>query len=566
MNGTFVCSHPFPGRTAGLKEAHIDKANNLIEIKFRDPDSNRFWQTLNFVKSLQGRDFKPKLKTWIAPALEVNIRALKNAGFDFGPDEEACILSPEEEWKQVSLSDGAFPGLRPYQLDGIRFLDWRKGKGLVGDDMGLGKTVQVISYLKLHPEKRPALIVVPMSIKLQWVREFHKWDPDSSDTIIVLNGRTPYRIGGTDVYIINWDILFNWVGHEEKEYDENGKLIDSKTIWDGPLNDIKFQVVIGDEIQAIGNPKAQRTKALKRLAKSTSSFIGLSGTPIRSRPQQFFTVLNLINSKLFPNRWKYQMRYCDPKSNGFGWDFKGASNIEELHALVSHVMIRRRKKDVLKELPDKIRAIVPLQIEDQKDYKSQHEEFFSGTLTGIQLENQFDQLKFSAYNIKREAVTQWIKDFLDSDEKLVVYAWHRVVVENLQETFADIAVKLYGGTASEEREKVKKRFIEDENIRLFIANIQAGGLGIDGLQEAASNVAFIEFGFCPTDHLQAEDRLHRIGQKDSVNVWYLTAPDTVEDSLMKILDQKLKVIENLLDGTNPEGRDLFSELKKMHNL
>jgi SWI/SNF-related matrix-associated actin-dependent regulator 1 of chromatin subfamily A len=558
-----------------MKQATIIKEKNIIEIKWINWNKEEWRNTLHFVQSnIIGRDFIKARKIWVAPLLEDNIKTLRENGFVIFGDME--INSPElidesVNWCEIELPEDMFPDLRPYQLDFLRFMIWREGRGLCADDMGIGKTVEALSYLKLHPELRPALIVCPASIKLQWYREYYKWV--GRENVQTLSGRIPNNYWEDYTYIINWDILSSkkYIKNETKENIIKGKKVIKpgeviETIevgWINVLEKIPFKVLIGDEIQAIGDPGRFRTKAFKKLAKRIPHLIGLSGTPIRSHPKQFFTTLNLIAPDIFPNRQRYLESFCDPKFNGFGWTYNGASHTEDLHRIVKSLMIRRRKKDVLKDLPDKIRSVVPLEVGSLSEYNEQYENYRN--IEGkkyIEIENELKELQRSIFNLKKGMVVKWIKDFLDSGEKLFVGAYHRAVVEFLVEEFKDISVSIYGGTSAGDRDRAIQRFQKDDKIRLFIGNTIAAGVGIDGLQNVCSHAAIVELNGTSTDFLQFEDRLHRIGQDGCVNIYYLIAEGTIEDKLVKILDEGIKMIDAVMDGKVTESVDLLSELIK----
>jgi SWI/SNF-related matrix-associated actin-dependent regulator 1 of chromatin subfamily A len=502
-----------------MKKALLSKADNLLYVTFKLRDPIEWGATLNFVKTLPGRDFKPKRKHWVVPALKENIEALEKAGFEItgdGINNKKAIIDPKLEWEKEHINTIEFQELRDYQIDALRFLKWRNGRGLLLDKMGLGKTVQSLSYAKLYPSRRPILVICPATIKLQWKEQYKRWVGE--DNIRVLYGQNPYELNPEYSYIINWDILSQKIKTEKEKEVEVGWVIE--------LLKINFKIIIGDEIQKICNPGTNRTKAFTKLAKRIPDCIGLSGTPITSRPYQFFTALNLMNPLVFRNRWKFYERYCDLKSNGFGWSYKGLTNAEELHELVKPVMIRREKEEVEKELPKKNKIIIPIKLDGRE---------------------------------KVDIVIEWIKDFLDSGEKLVVFAWKRSTIEQINEAFKKVSVKVYGGTDIQEREENKKKFIVDNNIKLYIGNIVAAGVGVDGLQEVCSNALMAEFVHNPKDLEQAEDRLHRIGQGKSVNIYYLVSEQDREDYIW-LLDEKTEQISEVLDGKKAEKKELLGSV------
>lgn len=515
-------------------------------VRFSSRNTDAFRATLEAVKAIDGRQFVPRQKHWEVPV--AGRQELLAAGFPV-PEPVAPDTGPPA-WTVVRIPEDRVPELRPYQLDGLRFFTWRGGRGLLADDMGLGKTPQALCYLRINPARRPVLILVPATIKIQWERAWRRWVGNGKT--LVCYGRQPKRI--PDYYeavIINWDLIFDWLPS---------------------LIERKFEAIIADECQAVGSEGwtqrkakgSKRTAAFQSLVKANreAAVLALSGTPLRSRPAQLFTILNVLDADKFPKRYAFQWRYCDPKPNGFGWEFKGASHIDELHQKVKTLMLRREKEDVLTELPAKQRTVVPLEIDDMSAYAAKWEEIADTleTANGKQAREQIDALKFSAFSVKKDMAIRWIKDWLDdSGKKIIVFAYHRSVVEYLREEFPRSAV-VYGGLTGQARDRELTKFTGDANCNVLIANILAGGVGIDGLQNVCSNAAFVEFGWSSTDHDQAEDRLHRFGQQDPVNVYYLIAPETIDEELMEIVDRKAGMIKQILDGRVAGDQDLLGEL------
>lgn len=527
-----------------MKTAEALNDKGIFIIKFTTRDREEWGSILGLVKQLPGREFHTVGKYWTAPILPEVRRVLIAAEFDFiGGVPEVVEEQNNSEWKKVKINKELIPGLRPYQYTAIKFLLHRKGRGLIADEMGTGKTVMGLSWAK-YKNLFPILIIVPATIKIQWRREYRKWK-DKKENIEILSGKTPHPLSKKTSYIINWDILSNWV----KE-----------------LLKIDFTLVIGDEIQAIGNPKSLRSKAFKSLGKKAPEIVPLSGTPIRSNPRQFFPILNLLSPALFPNEWKYLHRYCGPKHNGFGWDYKGCTNGEELHDLVSKVMIRRSKEDVVKDLPKMTKVVVPLDDVSLAVYLKLEEKMkdeFAITTNKNRLKQMFDDLANSAFEAKKKSVVKWIETFIATGEKLLVGAYHRKVVEFLSDVFKTQCVTIYGKTTSSQREKAKENFINNENVRMLIGNIQSAGVGIDGLQKVCSNSATVELCWTPTDHEQFEARLHRIGQPSSVTSYYLLAPDTVEEEIAELIDQKYRSINQVVDGKEVEEADLLQNLLEL---
>ncbi len=429
-----------------------------------------------------------------------------------------------------------------------------------------GKTVQSLMYLKLHPELRPILIVCPATLKLNWKKEIEKWMTDN-EKVEVLQGRTAYEINDPTILIMNYDILGKTEIIEKEVKGELKKVkIISQDSWCYYLRSIGLKVIIADECQKISNYKAIKTKSFIKIKRRVKKFIPLSGTPIKNRPSEFFTVLNLLDPITFYDRWKYLQKFCGPKFNGFGYTFKGISNADELYKLIYPLMIRRKKEEVLKELPEKTTIVIPLECSDielEKYYKKYKEIFDKELNNKIKVKNEIEKLKQLAYAAKRDFVIQWIKDFLETGEKLVLFAVHIKVLDDIQKQFKDICVRIDGGVKVEDRQKAVDNFQTKKKIKLFLGQIRAAGEGIT--LTAARTVVHVELDWNPATHDQASDRTHRISQKaDAVFIYYLIANGTIEDDIIKLLQEKGKMLGKVLDGKESEfiDTDIYDDLIK----
>jgi SWI/SNF-related matrix-associated actin-dependent regulator 1 of chromatin subfamily A len=504
--------------------------------------------TVNQVKTLSGRKWHPASKYWSCPPSFENFEKLIEWGFNLN-DRAQKAWDKLNEAKNVQLD--VIPGFEkmyPFQLKGVEFIESKNGRALVGDEMGLGKTIQALGYLALHPELRPAVIVCPASLKLNWEKECYEWlgfgervyiaqgtkIPDSWDSFRMENN------GDENIIIINYDILDSWIDF---------------------LSLMQPKVLILDEAHYIKNTKAKRSKAVKKLAKKCQHVIGLTGTPIINRPIEFFAILNLLNPTEWNNRWSYAHKYCGAKHNGFGWDFNGSSNPDELNQALKRTMIRRLKSEVLPELPAKIRTVIPLEITNRKEYNNMVNELDESDSPAIQL-TRIEKLKQLVVEGKIKACINWITDFLESGEKLVVFATHKIVIHELFNSLGYyFPVKIDGSVSQLARQQAVEDFQNNPNCKLFIGNIKAAGVGLT--LTAASSTCFLELGWTPGDHDQAEDRVHRIGQEsDSVNTYYLLGKDTIDMEIAELLDQKRKVLDSVLDGTVTEETNLLTELMK----
>lgn len=533
-------------------------------------------QLVNKVKTLTDRRWNAEKKCWVAPICVDTVEKLQS--WDFQIDQ------PVLDWlskMKVKITDTPaakitdIDGLKlkpfPYQLEGIQFIESRGGRALIGDEMGLGKTGQALAWLQMHPEIRPVVIVVPATLKLNWVKEIKLWMSDACSHHIISGRYNGEELPKADIYIINYDILAVQKGSKTLR-GKNTPIYECRP----DIEALRAPVLITDECHQYKNSDAQRTKAIKHIAKKTKHILALSGTPILNRPIEMFNALSIVEPKLFPSFFKYAQKYCGAVYNGYGWDFKGSSNTQELHQVLTEtIMIRRLKADVLKDLPPKMRTVVPMELTNDKEYKKAENNFIAwvrGTLgeekakkaKNAEALTKIGELKRLAVKGKIDACIEWIEDFLESGEKLVVFAVHKFVIDAIMEKFKNIAVKVDGSVSTQDRQGSVDAFQNDDRIRLFVGNIKAAGVGITLTK--ASSTCFLELEWTPGIHDQAEDRVHRIGQDaDSVNAYYLLAAGTMEETIAELIDSKRRVLSQVLDGKDIETDSMLSELLQKYS-
>lgn len=514
------------------------------------------------VKTLSSRRYHSKGidKYWTCPILPKNIRALLNMGF---PVPEEIVAELDKHKREISFL-GLKKELRPYQVSGVtRMAGELDLRALLADEMGLGKTAQALAALHARRQDAlPALVICPASLKWNWAREVNMWLPDV--TVRVLGGfskRRSYKPRKNEIAIVNYDVLAN-------QKDKNGKL--KNMGWASILAGAGHKTIILDECHKIKNQKSKRNDAVRILANKIKYMIAISGTPIESRPAEFYPVLSMLDPRLFPNWWTFAHRYCGAVHTGWAWDFTGSSNIEELHSILTeNIMVRRLKKDVLKDLPAKIRSVVPVEI-NMKDYLKEENELRSylARLRNDEIPKdkknaeglaRIERMKQAAVVGKMAAAKDWISNYLDSDKKLVVFATHTFVLDELEKEFKSVCVRVDGSVSDKKRQECVDRFQSDEKVRLFLGNTKAAGVGIT--LTAASDTLTLELGWTPGEHDQAEDRVHRMGQEaESVNAYYLIARGTIEEEIAQLLDQKRQILEQVLDGKQASQSSLLKIL------
>lgn len=478
-----------------------------------------------------------------------------------------------------------------FQVKGVRFIEGRGGKGIIGDDMGLGKTWQASAVLKLHPEARPAVIACPATIKYKWQRELYRFAGIRSS---VLEGFKPFglklkiykekRGDGRgllthrwfnskekrkhfvadnfhriivkdetieqefpvlrDVMIVNYDILADWTDYIVRYH--------------------KPKAFIPDEFHWLSNPETQRAGFTEKLVASCDVIVPLSGTPITNRPIEFFPALHMVAPEEFPSYIDYAFAYCAPKKKfrGSGWDYTGASNLEELHERVSKVMIRRMKSDVLTELPTKARSVIPVDIDNRAEYEHARDDFLvwlAGT-NGIAAANRARRaeaivrvgaLKRLAAKGKISTVARWLEDWHnDTKEKFVMFGVNTEVVRGFAQLFPGSLVVDGKATAIKKQQSIDS-FQHDPAHWLINGNVKS--LGEGSTLTASSTVGFLQLGWTPGSRDQCEDRVLRIGQtSDKMNSLIFIGRDTVDEAHLDLLDSKAAIIGQVLDGDEAE--------------
>jgi SNF2 family DNA or RNA helicase len=446
--------------------------------------------------------------------------------------------------------------LMMFQAEGLMFLDDAGGNALIADQPGLGKTIEALAYLALHPDMRPVVIVCPASLKINWQREIDSW-METDEIWVIINSGKPYNLDNAGIVIINYDILKKWLPE---------------------LQRIEPQILIADESHMLKSKKSQRSKAAKELAAVVPHKILLTGTPVLNRPSELWNQLQIIEPNEYASSrfFNWHLRYAAAHKihigyNKTAWDFSGASNLDELAQSLKSIMIRRTKEQVLPELPAKRRSTVLIPIDNRKEYDRADKEFMAWLTeqkgaeaaeraSHVEQLAKREYLKQVAIKGKMKAAIDWIKTFLESGEKLIVFGTHRSTIESVMSEFSDCAVSVIGGMTAADKDRSVDAFQNDPDVRLFVGNIQAAGVGLT--LTAASNVAFLELADGPEMLKQCEDRAHRIGQDNAVNCWYLLAENTIDGKIVDLVESKREVIDQITEEEHGLGFDLFDLIKE----
>jgi SWI/SNF-related matrix-associated actin-dependent regulator of chromatin subfamily A-like protein 1 len=538
------------------------------------------------LRKLDSPVFDNRTRSWKVKATIKNCEDLLQIGFSFTEELESWYHKHSYKFYPEPSKNIRIRGLKkellPFQKEGISYVVSRNNRALIADDMGLGKTVQAIGFTQLIAYERPVLVICPSSLKYNWAKEIKEWVKDPSIYVVfgspdenksnaqIYDDIYVYRKGvaNNNFIIINYDIISN---EFKKSKDAEGKTIRTEikySKWIDYLKQIDIKCVIIDEAQYIKNKEAARTTAILTLTKDIPNILALSGTPIENKPIEFFTLLNLLNPYQFPNKMEYALQFCNATHNGFGWNFNGSSNLKELHQLVSQsIMIRRLKEEVLKELPPIRRITVDIDIDNRKEYNKAQEDIIAW-FRKKGLKKKADAAEKAKALVKINVLLQlslkgkikncieWIKTYLESGEKLVVFATHTQTLAILLKEFGHvikdpegIAVVVEGSTSAKTRQEYVELFQTNDKCKLFLGNLKAAGVGLTLTK--APNTCCVELGMVPGHHLQAESRVHRIGQTaDSVCAYYLVARGTIEEEIAHLLCTKNDVLKLTLDGTD----------------
>jgi SWI/SNF-related matrix-associated actin-dependent regulator 1 of chromatin subfamily A len=465
------------------------------------------------------------------------------------------VPSPTD--KQLAEAERLSEGLFPHQVDGLAFLLGRR-RSILADDMGLGKTRQSIMAMYQAANDGPWLVVCPASVKNNWKREIRIALGDDTEVHIV-DRKNPVPKDTTSWVVINYDILKRHLPD---------------------LESVPFAGLVCDEAHYLKNHTSQRSKAVRSLVASSPDDLivhCLTGTPLTNRPRDLFPLLQLVNHSLGRSFLSFAKRYCDAVKGDYGWITDGASNIEELTVQLHGTMLRRRKEDVL-NLPEKLRSWLTVQTpstgrtEARKFLKSVVAARDERDLGGTNSESSVALLGKLAPHRKKIAIakTKNTLEFVDGivaqGEKAVIYSCFTKPTTIMAEHYGDAARVLTGKTAANKRQAVVDDFQNDDGVRVLIANIIAGGVGIN--LTAARHVVFNDLDWVPTNHWQAEDRAYRIGQDHSVSVYYFAAAGTLDEFVSEVLKTKSQVIQAVVEGDSiaAEGARTTDVLAEIRNL
>ena len=432
-----------------------------------------------------------------------------------------------------------------FQKEGLDFLLKSSGNALLADEMGLGKTVETLSYVATEKQTFPVLVIAPLVTLTNWQREIAKFlkkksrngriiESESPSVTLIRTGKSK-QLPKTDIYVINYELLFKR---------------------NSDLSQLGIRTIVCDEVQNLRSKTTQKYKAVKKLAALPSVLyrIGLSGTPIYNHGSEIWPIIDIIKPGLLGNFKEFCEYFCyvNDKGKAIVLENKRASL---RHELQKHVMLRRKKSDVLKELKDKVRYKEVIACDT--DYYLEELDKIWKKLEQEQKDAETEFSKSAAYQraiqserqiagiAKLPHVINFVKNIMEIEESVVVFCHHRVIHKLLHESLQEFSpVAIIGGQTDSFRQGQIDKF-QNGGSKLMIAGLRAGNIGINLTR--AKYVIFAELDWSPAIHRQAEDRLHRIGQKNTVFAYYLIGNGTLDDHVADILVDKSFEIDAIMD-------------------
>ena len=510
-----------PFIVASIKEIQTNLPEQWKDLSFNKDETelNTGWVFSSYsVFKLLCEEFDPMVDDKVNEEME----AVRTQTEEQDVREEA-ISSIINQKLRMDIEVKSLLPLFPFQKEAVDFMDKVGGRALIADDMGLGKTIEAIGYA-VYKEYKRILIICPASVKENWVNEIKKFAGIDANNITETENRGGWEVIGYSNLVKYWDYI------RKEEYD----------------------LIVLDEAHYIKNGKAKRTKKTLALLKTAKDIVFLTGTPILNKPVEIYNIFNFIRPMNFWGSGGFAEKYCGLCQDNFGrWDYTGATNLDELKEKMCF-MLRREKKEVLEQLPDKTINIIETKMKSWADYKAIVDDFKEWLKANSLSDSALYAEALTKANYLKKIVVEnkdlkgQIDEFLENGRKLIVFSQYRTIIDELYEHYERQAVKLTGVTPVKDRQAIVDKFQADDSCRVFFSTIKAGGVGIT-LTEADC-VLFCDLSWTPADHAQAEDRAYRIGQKNNVNVYYLITPKTIEEGIWKMLKRKETMIKKIMEG------------------
>lgn len=508
-------------------------------------------------------------------------------------------LKLKEESLDISNEDFSFMKLSPYEYQkrAVKFFEVNDGISILGDSPGVGKSCSAISYATKHQKK--TLIICPASLKLMWKDEVEKFTYNKAHVFRYFPPKRSKEVNHSKdeslFHVINYEGLSSFIRLEYKHVCEGTKMdhntksfkrcgteiinLNKKMSTPCPacagtkfksrihgvqyfktnegelLDPDDYDLVVIDEFHRMKNPKTDWTQIIKRSLSVIPEKLLLSGTAIKSRPIELFAPLNFLDPKTWNDRHAYGVRFCAAFEDKFGWIYDGVSNTEELYGRISPMYLRRLKKDILPELPDKTFTDIRIELEpsEMKAYTKTETETKKIKLDDVEVEvpksfmEKIHQLKLLTETVKLDRAKEFISDIIDSNDKIVVFFDYLPTAKRIKDMFGDRAVIHTGSMNQAEKHESVKRFQTEKKVNVFGGTIMSAGVGIT--LTAANKLMFIGQPWTPSDGLQAEDRIHRANTAhDNVQIITYLCNDTIDIYINEFLKKKQQVVTKVLDN------------------
>lgn len=484
---------------------------------------------------------------WILDRYPLEIRSKAAWQKKAKPTKTHNITHAKHKLKLATPGDQFRGELLKFQRKGLDFLIKSNGNALLADEMGLGKTVQSLAYIATEKKAFPVLVVAPLVTLNNWQREIAKFLKKKSrngrlladehpTSIIIRTGRQE-DLDRYDFYIINYELLY------KRQTD---------------IANANIRTIICDEVHNLRSVRTKKYSALRRLASlpSVTRRIGLSGTPIYNRGSEIWPITDILKPGMLGSYAEFCEYFCYVNDKGKATVLENKRQTLRKQ-LQEHVMLRRKKSDVLKELKEKVRykeiidanttyyqneldRIWKKMEEEQKEAKT---EFIRSASYRRAIQGE----RVAAGMAKIPHVTNFVRNIMEMEESVVVFCHHRAIHSILHENLQEFEpASIIGGQTDKVRQNNIDRF-QEGSANMMIAGLRAGNVGINLSQ--AKYVVFAELDWSPAIHRQAEDRLHRIGQKETVFAYYLVGNGTLDEHVANVLVDKSYEIDGILDGT-----------------
>tara|TARA_B100000700_G_scaffold267699_1_gene307808 strand:- start:77862 stop:79751 length:1890 start_codon:yes stop_codon:yes gene_type:complete len=431
----------------------------------------------------------------------------------------------EKDIKNFSIENSNYDiQLLNFQKIGTLFGIINKGI-ILADEMGLGKTIQALSILTFIESKKN-IIVCPKSLKYKWEKECKK---TFYNNIVIFDKNKTKNLDNSDIIICTYDNIKDAIIYFEK------------------MNNIDS--VVFDESHYLKNRKTIRSRCCYKLATKSEYVIGLTGSPMLNRVSELCHQIEIIDKMhIFGSNFDFNQKYCMQekirKDEIVEEDFyrRQEENLNELSfKMRENFYLRRNKKQVLKDLPDKQRSYIYLDIDNKKEYNNKIKEYRKAQ-TLSEKKRILAKLNEISAEGKYYGVRERINDFIENEEKVVVFAYHKKMQKKLIDDYPD-ALRITSDQTSEERHKNEQEFLKNPNKKIIICSIKVAYYGFDLF--SSSQMIFAEMDWVPEINKQCEDRIHRIGQDTPVNIWYIIAKNTVDEKILKINKEKNKIIKTV---------------------